>query len=262
MSAAAEAEHAYGPRVRILSNPFLATALARLSSTNTAQLELLGLVRTVYTGLLIAALEREFPCVQAEIETRMAPVHGAAGVWRGEALDPAVGVVVCDVVRAGIVPAQVCFELLLQVLPSAQVRLDHVNVARRAGLDGRVEGAELLGSKIGGSAAGKLLILPDPMGATGATTQRVLDHYMEFHGRPAAILALPMIATPEYLRAVLAHDPALRVVAARLDRGLSPPAVLRALPGVRWDEERGLDETGYIVPGAGGLGEVLNNAWC
>jgi uracil phosphoribosyltransferase len=30
---------------------------------------------------------------------------------------------------------------------------------------------------------------------------------------------------------------------------------------MRWDEERGLDDHHYIVPGAGGVGEVLNNAW-
>ena len=38
--------------------------------------------------------------------------------------------------------------------------------------------------------------------------------------------------------------------------------VLETLPGERWDEERGLNEMGYIVPGAGGFGEVMNNSWC
>jgi uracil phosphoribosyltransferase len=33
-------------------------------------------------------------------------------------------------------------------------------------------------------------------------------------------------------------------------------------PGVEWERERGLNEQSYIVPGAGGMGEVLNNAWC
>ena len=50
--------------------------------------------------------------------------------------------------------------------------------------------------------------------------------------------------------------------AYRLDRGLSAPDVLETLPGTRWDEERGLDAHSYIIPGAGGLGEVLNNSWC
>jgi uracil phosphoribosyltransferase len=51
------------------------------------------------------------------------------------------------------------------------------------------------------------------------------------------------------------------VYALRVDRGLSPPEVLATVPGTRWSEERGLDEHQYIVPGAGGVGEILNNAW-
>jgi uracil phosphoribosyltransferase len=73
---------------------------------------------------------------------------------------------------------------------------------------------------------------------------------------------MPMIATPEYLRAVTGAFDDLVVYAARLDRGLSAPDVLATLPGQRWNEERGLNDHGYIVPGAGGMGEVLNNAWC
>ena len=40
-----------------------------------------------------------------------------------------------------------------------------------------------------------------------------------------------------------------------------PAKVLSTVPGTHWDEERGLDEHQYIVPGAGGVGEILNNAW-
>ena len=72
---------------------------------------------------------------------------------------------------------------------------------------------------------------------------------------------MPMIATPEYLRAVLDIE-GLVVYTPRLDRGLSSDEVLAADPGVFWDLERGLDELSYIVPGAGGIGEVLNNSWC
>jgi uracil phosphoribosyltransferase len=37
---------------------------------------------------------------------------------------------------------------------------------------------------------------------------------------------------------------------------------LREVPGKRWTEEKGLNDHQYIVPGAGGLGEILNNAYC
>ena len=62
-------------------------------------------------------------------------------------------------------------------------------------------------------------------------------------------------------RHVRAHHPEVVVYALRLDRGLSPPAVLRTVPGERWDEERGLTDHHYIVPGAGGLGEIMNNSF-
>ena len=38
-------------------------------------------------------------------------------------------------------------------------------------------------------------------------------------------------------------------------------AVLRTVPGTFWEREKGIDDRGYIVPGAGGLGEVINNSW-
>jgi uracil phosphoribosyltransferase len=57
------------------------------------------------------------------------------------------------------------------------------------------------------------------------------------------------------------QHPDVIVYALRLDRGLSPVEVLTAVPGERWEEERGLNEHHYIVPGGGGLGEVINNAY-
>jgi uracil phosphoribosyltransferase len=100
------------------------------------------------------------------------------------------------------------------------------------------------------------------MGATGTTTVSALRHYEAHHGRPAKVVVMPMIATPEFLRKVLKECPSAVVYTARLDRGLSPPDVLAAIPGERWDEEVGLDDQDYIVPGAGGMGEILNNSWC
>jgi uracil phosphoribosyltransferase len=33
------------------------------------------------------------------------------------------------------------------------------------------------------------------------------------------------------------------------------------VPGTYPDEERGLNDVQYIVPGAGGMGELLTNSW-
>ncbi|MEM7308785.1 MAG: uracil phosphoribosyltransferase [Planctomycetota bacterium] len=257
-----EVEHGYGDRVHILNNTHLLTLLARLSSAEVAHPELPALVRTVYRGLLMTVVGYEFPRVEAALPTRMAEQHPEEGVYRGPLLDPATHVVVVDVVRAGILPSQTCFEMLCSVLPSEHVRLDHLSMQRVSNDEGHVVGVDLSGSKIGGTVEGSILLLPDPMGATGATTLRAVRHYLEHHGRPARIVAMPMIATPEYLRAVLGELEQAVVYTSRLDRGMSPHDVLAELPGSRWDEERGLNENGYIVPGAGGMGEVLNNAWC
>jgi uracil phosphoribosyltransferase len=100
------------------------------------------------------------------------------------------------------------------------------------------------------------------MGATGSTLVRAIEHYRKHHGKPRRVVVLPMICTPEFLRRVLDSVEDVVIYAARLDRGLSPADVLETSPGTHWERERGLNERSYIVPGAGGMGEVLNNSWC
>ena len=80
-------------------------------------------------------------------------------------------------------------------------------------------------------------------------------------GTPRRIVCAHLIVTPEYLRKVADELPEVRVHALRLDRGLSPEEILQTIPGERWEEERGLNDRQYIVPGAGGLGEVINNSF-
>ena len=80
-------------------------------------------------------------------------------------------------------------------------------------------------------------------------------------GQAAKVIAVHLIVTPEYLRHVPRAPPDVIVYALRLDRGLSSPEVLATTPGERWDEERGLTDHHYIVPGAGGLGEIMNNSF-
>ena len=75
------------------------------------------------------------------------------------------------------------------------------------------------------------------------------------------MVALHLVVTPEYLRRVTSEFPEMIIYSVRLDRGLSPPDVLATELGERWDEERGLNERQYVVPGAGGLGEILNNSY-
>jgi uracil phosphoribosyltransferase len=256
-----ERAHRYGERVHILDNVYLLTALSRICSPDVSHRDLMALLRSVYQTLLMVSCGRELPRVRAETATRMAEFHPDRGICRDEVFDPDVDVVVVDVIRAGIVPSQVCFELLTSLLPADCVRHDHLTMARLSNEDGEVTGVDLSGSKIGGPVDGSILLLPDPMGATGQTTIRALEHYVENFGTPSKVVALPMIATPEYLRTVLDVEN-LVVYTARLDRGMSDPDVLDTVPGTYWDRERGLNDKSYIVPGAGGMGEVINNSWC
>jgi uracil phosphoribosyltransferase len=100
------------------------------------------------------------------------------------------------------------------------------------------------------------------MAATGSSVSYVLDVYRRLPGgRPRKLVMCHLIVTPEYLLRVAKDAPDVVVYALRLDRGRSSEDVLATVPGTRWAEERGLDDDGYILPGAGGIGEVLNNAW-
>ncbi len=75
------------------------------------------------------------------------------------------------------------------------------------------------------------------------------------------IVCLHLIVTPEYVRRLTTDHPDVAIYALRLDRGLSAPEVFSTAPGELWEKERGLDDRQYIVPGGGGMGEVMNNAY-
>ncbi len=256
-----EVTHAYGEWVHLIDSPTLSTLLSRLGGLDIRQPEMVSVLRTVYAELFLRAMDGELATHSVEVPTRMREIHPVEGVWRGRTIDPKQQLVFVDVIRAGLVPAQLCYELCASLLPDENLRVDHLNMARVTDAEGQVIGVDLSGSKIGGTVEGRILVLPDPMGATGSTTIKAVNHYLEHFGKPAKIVAMPMIATPEYLRAVAAIE-GLVVYTPRLDRGLSPADVLESAPGVHWEREKGLNELSYIVPGAGGIGEVLNNSWC
>ena len=256
-----EVEHRYGPRVHILADPLALTMLARVCEKGVAQPEVNRLIGELYRALVHDAVAAEFPRRAIAVPTRMID-HTPRGVWRGQAIAAETPAVVVAVARAGLLPSQVCYDFLNHVLRPEGVRQDHLSLGRQVDAEGRVTGAALGSAKIGGPVDGAVILIPDPMGATGSTVSKVLAHYQEeVHGTAAKIIALHLIVTPEYLRHVHRHHPEVIVYALRLDRGLSAPDVLATVPGERWDEERGLNDHHYIVPGGGGLGEVMNNSY-
>lgn len=253
--------HHYGPRVQILDDPYLLTLLAHLGAPETSTKEVPGLVRTAYERLLQEVLAREFPQVRAQVKTRMAATEPRA-FYQGPILCRETKLVLCSIIRAGILPSQTCYEAACAVLPPANVRIDFVNMSRTVDDEHRVTGVRLDGSKIGGPVHDAVVLIPDPMGATGGTVCRAIEIYRSLAGGPPkAIVALHLMATPESIRRVTATHPDVAIYTARLDRGMSPPDVLAAAPGLHADRERGLNEVQYVVPGAGGLGELLTNSW-
>jgi uracil phosphoribosyltransferase len=257
-----EIEHRYGPNVHLLRDPYLLTLLARLCSPETVQPEFNRLVRELYSLKTARVVASRFPRRRVEIPTRMIATT-PHGVYVGQVIEPATRVVVVDVARAGILPSMVVFDTLNHFLDARGVRQDHVVMSRKTDEQtGLVTGVTMSSSKVAGDAAGAILIIPDPMGATGSSICATVDLYKQ-KGMlpPRKILLMNLIVTPQYLRRVTKAHPEAEVFAVRLDRGRSSPEVLKTIPGERWDEENGLDDHDYIVPGGGGFGELMNNAY-
>jgi uracil phosphoribosyltransferase len=256
-----ELVHRYGDDVHILSDPYHLSLLARLSAEDTHQPMVNQLVSTLYRDLIAAVAVREFPTATAAVETRMI-TSTPLGVYRGSVVDPSTQVVCVDIARAGMLPAQVCFDALNYVLDPSGVRQDHLIMNRVTDEHGQVVGARIFGDKTGGDVAGRHVLFPDPMGATGSSVCRAISFYKDIEGGPPAkIVTMNLICTPEFIRTVKAAHPEVVIYAFRLDRGTSDPDVLSSVPGTHPDRERGLNEIQYIVPGAGGLGEVINNVF-
>lgn len=258
---APEITHHYGASVHLLDDPLALTLLARACSPETGQPDVGRLIRTLYEMLARTVLSAEFPRARVDVPTRMIASHPEA-VYRGVALARTTKAVTVGIARAGTMPSQVVFELMNEVLDPALVRQDHLFMSRQTNEQGAVVGATWHDAKIGRDVGDRFVLFPDPMGATGSSMVSAVSLYKTaLEGQPAKCIALHLVVTPEYLKRVGEAHPDLVVYALRLDRGLSKPAALREPPGARWEEERGLNETQYIVPGAGGVGEILNNAW-
>ena len=256
-----EIDHKYGPNVHLLDDPLAFTLLARLCARETQQPEVGRLVRFLYEKLAEAVLAAEFPRARLDVPTRMVTSSPQA-VVRGTGIARQTRVVTVGIARAGTMPSQVVYDLLNDLLDPAWVRQDHLFMSRSTDAQGHVTGATWHDAKIGRDVEGRILLFPDPMGATGSSIVSALQHYKtRLEGTPSRCVAMHLIVTPEYLRNVRAAHPETVVYALRVDRGLSADDVLATVPGTRWDEEKGLDDHQYIVPGAGGVGEILNNAW-
>ena len=254
-------DHRYGPSVHILADPLALTQLAKLCAKGTYQPEINTLVGVLYRDMLRAIVNAEFPRRASATPTRMIDSTPRA-VFHGETIDPEVRAVTVNIARAGTLPSQITYDFLNTLLDPRLVRQDHFVMARVLDEAEKVVGARISGSKIGGDVDDAILLFPDPMGATGGSICTAIEAYRDqVVGKPRKIIAANLIVTPEYLKRVTTQHPEAVVYALRLDRGLSPEDVFDTVPGTHWERERGLDDRQYIVPGGGGFGEIMNNAY-
>lgn len=257
----AELKHHYGPQVHILNDHFLTTVLAHLCSPETFQPTINHLVELIYARLTNEIMNALMPLKNIQQATRMTTQHPDQ-LLNCQIIDPTQRVIIVNIARAGNYPSHVCFERLHYVLKPTQIRQDHIFAARAIDESHKVIGSTWSGMKIGGDIEKALVILPDPMGATGNTILSALDFYKnQVPGKAMKFIAAHLIVTPEYLKSITSHHPDVEVYSVRVDRGLSPKDVLSKEPGLEWDRERGLDENDYIVPGGGGFGEIMNNSF-
>ncbi len=263
-----EIKHLYGDGVHILAHPLGLSQLARLCSKDTIQPEINRIVEDLYRILIHEVINTQVPTCKVAVESRMqavlTPEQQAQnlGIIEAEMVNRDTQIVTVDIARAGILPSLTCYNVLNQVLNPSFVRQDHLIVSRATDADDNVVGARISGNKIGGPIDGRIVIFPDPMGATGSSLSTAISYYKKtFGGTPAKLITLNLIMTPEFIRRIKQDHPEVIMYSLRLDRGMSPPNVLKATPGQFWDKESGLNSHSYIVPGGGGFGEIMNNAW-
>ena len=253
--------HAWGPNLYLHGEPWPLTLLSRLGHPDTHQPEVGRIATRLFEYLFSKVASCELKSEVQRVDTRMTARH-PSHAYEGVVIPRKQPVVVVDVARAGILSSQLFYDRFNELLEPSGVRQDHMFVSRVTDEAGAVTGSAVAGAKIGGTVEGAVLVIPDPMGATGGSLCKVLDHYLAAgFGRPARVVFVHLIVTPEYVRNVHARHPEVRIHAIRLDRAFSSPKALTLPSGTIPDVERGLDDHQYIVPGAGGLGEVLNNSW-
>lgn len=256
-------EHLYGENHHVLNDVFLTTELAKLSIENTKQPDINRLIENLFTHLIKEVINQEFPRTQDTVMTRMGSMGDKRGYWTGEILDKETRVVLVDLARAGTLPCETCFRTFNTILNPDLVRQDHIYIARESDETGKVTGVNWSGSKIGGDIDNAIMIIPDPMGATGTSISQVIDYYKEnIAGSPKKIITMNLIQTPEFIQKLKKDHPQTITYGLRLDRAASSANALEALPGKYPEEESGLTGNDYIIPGAGGLGELMNNSYC
>lgn len=254
-------DHLYGDKIHLVKDPYLFSLLERICSPEVNQPLLTMLIKKAYLGLFNQIISTSFERDYIESPTRMMELH-PEGIYKGQIIKKDSKVVCVDLARAGMIPSQLFYEELNFIIDPTKIRQDHFYAARKVNQDNEVIGVDISGSKIGGDIDDAYVLLPDPMGATGGTICEAINYYKKsVEGKAKKFITAHLIVTPEYIQKLTKQHPDVEVFSLRLDRGLSSPEALNLKPGKLLSEEKGLNANQYIIPGAGGIGELINNSF-
>lgn len=231
----------YGNRLKIIGekDTYAQTLLAQFSNRHTRRRLFNQLMAKLYQILMAYVINEFFPRLEASVATPMQDCVGDKGILHYTKVDSEISVVIANILRAGERPAIVCQDELDMFINEDRVWQEHFGASRQTDNNGQVTGTAISYTKTTGNMENSILLIPDPMGATGGTVLKAIQNYkeMENHGDVTLvkdIIAVHLIITPEYLEKLYGLEPKLKIVALRLDDGLN--------------------EHQYIHPGAGDIG--------
>lgn len=251
-----EQEHLYGDHVHLVHDPMAASGLIRLCDKEAGQDTVIGIVKTLYRDVLLrAVVNLLFPIVKVTVQTPMVQHIGRKGVLEDYITDPATRVVIATLLRAGAIPSSACLNRLVSLLDNGNLRQDFFGASRQTDENHHVTGTLITYDK-SGPIDDQILLIPDPMGATGGSVIQTLKQYGDI-GKARSIATVHLIVTPEYIRRISAEHPEVHIFALRVDRGMSDTEVQDSIPGTFPEREFGLTDTQYIAPGAGDMGYRL-----
>ena len=224
-------------KTTVLDTPYNLSLLAELGKPTTLQPQVSQLIEALYNNLFSTVIDQELEQETVSIKTRIAK-KDRRGIFKGKIFKKNQKVVVADVIRAGIQPSHQFYLKLTEILNPKFVRQDHI-MSQRVETKSGVTGTSLMGSKVGGSIKDRIVFIPDPMGATGHSMKEVMEYYQKKYGKPKRFVIINLVATSIYLNRLRRVKANIHVYAARLDKGLT--------------------KDDFIVPGLGGVGEIVNN---
>ncbi len=222
---------------QILNSTYNLSLLARLGTPEVVQPEVSSIVKELFGNMFGTIMDNELEKEIKSVKTRIYP-QDKRGIFKGRIFKKKQKIVIADIIRGGIMPSHQYFLKLSNILDQRYVRQDHI-MAQRIETSEGVDGTSLMASKIDGTVRNAIVIIPDPMGATGGSVAEVIDHYQKHFGKAKRFVIVNLIITPQYVKRLEKIKAPISLYASRLDKGLT--------------------KTDFIWPGLGGVGEMINN---